>query len=65
MRMTEIKAMRIRIMMLCLEANIDGMKADNYEREKQGLALAWPGEMFFEAQRQLESLASELKEIEK
>ena len=42
--------------------SVDGMKADNAERESHGLAQAWPGNLFFEASAELKNIAISLRE---
>ena len=44
-----------------IKANIEAMKADNQERESQGLALAWPGKMFQDASEALSHISWRFK----
>ena len=44
-------------------ANIEGMKADNIQREINGASLAWAGDCFVDAQFQLEALALKMRAI--
>lgn len=43
-------------------ASVEGMKADNAEREAAGLAQAWPGGVFDDARQELENIAKLLRD---
>lgn len=45
-------------LVLALQAEIEGMKAENIIRESRGEALAYPGSMFTEAADELRNLAA-------
>ena len=42
--------------------SVEGMKADNAERESHGYAQAWPGKIFAEASDELKVIATVLRE---
>lgn len=45
------------------QARIEGMKAENIERQEQGHALAYDGDAFFEAAQQLDVLAVHINNL--
>ena len=47
---------------LAIQAEIEGMKVANTERELQGLALAYPAELFVQAAEELRVIASKHNE---
>jgi hypothetical protein len=61
--MNEIKLLQMRARITGLEANILGMRADNYERERHGYAMAWDGDMCFEVERDLGVIEEELQQM--
>lgn len=54
------KIIELTSRMLAEQASIEGMKADNYERKRQGLAMAWSSDIFFEVQNNLEDIAKQI-----
>lgn len=48
--------------MEAVKASIEGMKADNKQREIVGASMAWPGDCFVDAQLQLEAIATRFRD---
>lgn len=50
--------------MLALNAEIEGMKADNADRAQHGYSMAYSGDQFFAVAEQLRDLSKKLKSME-
>jgi len=49
--------------MKALEMSVEGMKADNDEREHRGEALAWTGDMFRQAESDMLALVNVIRRM--
>jgi hypothetical protein len=61
-KMTKISKAKALIKAMAVQADIEGMKADNEDRANQGHVQAWDGDMFREAYRELNEIADSIED---